>query len=170
MLTRPLLLIGLGLAACGADDRATRGTYRSPDSATALAKRVSAAAERGAVSTPCGHANPHRPTELILVTSRACLSCRGIGHLVRGASRGRPGGMPLVVIPAADSAEACRFMKAERVRNEVIAVSEDIFSGEAVGTTVIVASLDSTGRLRSAVFGRDAVDLLPRIDSMRRGS
>lgn len=170
MFIRPLLLTGLGLAACGTGGRPTQGIYRSQDSATALAGRVAAAAERGAVSAPCGHVMAYRSPELILVTSRACLSCRGIGHLIRGASRGSPRGMPLVVIPAADSAEACRFMREERVRNGVIAVSEDIFPGEAVGTTVIVASLDSAGRLRSAVFGRDAADLLPRMDSMRLGS
>lgn len=112
---------------------------------------------------------PGHVSELVLVTARACLSCRGIGHLIRRISRDDRGGAPLIVIPAADAGDVCPFLKRERIRNGVIAVSDDLFPGAAVGTTVIVAALDSTGSLRSAVSGRESADLVPAVEALRSG-
>lgn len=156
------------LSACGSGEGIVRGPYRSADSALALAARIAAADQGHASQALCGHARgTGLPTEIVAVTARACLSCRGIGSLIRAASRPAMSARVLVAVPVADSAEVCDFLKHERINNPVIGVSQGVFPGEAVGTVVVVASLDSAGSVRDAVFGKDVVDLLPRIEAWR---
>lgn len=156
------------LAACGSGEATVRGPYRSADSANALATRIVTADRAGASQPLCGHARgAESPTEIVAVTARACLSCRGIGSLIRAASRPAMSARVLVAVPVADSAEVCDFLKHERINNPVIGVSHGVFPGETVGTVVVVAVLDSAGSVRGAVFGKDVVDLLPRIEAWR---
>jgi hypothetical protein len=154
--------------ACGKDSAPVVNNYRSHDSAYALATRVVAAVRHGTLTTPCRLGGPEAFSELILVTGRACLSCRGIGNLIRRISRADypP---PLIVFPDADAVEVCPFMAQEHVRNPLVGVREDAFPGEAVGSTVIVAEVDSAGLVHSVMYGRDVTDLAPRIDSLRSG-
>lgn len=157
------------VSGCGNRGNPARGLYRSADSAYALAARVVNATQSDAARGTCGHASGGRPpTEIVLVTGRACLSCRGIGHLIRASSRPAAEVRVLVAIPIADSAEVCDFLKRERITNTVVGVSQQAFPGDAVGSVVVVASLDPVGRLREAAFGTDAVDLLPRVEAWRR--
>jgi hypothetical protein len=60
-------------------------------------------------------------------------------------------------------------MAQERVRNPLVGVTEEVFPGDAVGTTIVFATVDSTGKVAGVVFGRDVTDLVPKIDSLRLG-
>jgi len=164
------LLAAAALVACAGSKPPAINAYRSTDSAFALANRVVSASQAGSATSPCGSSPPTAQfSELILVTGRACLSCRGIGNLIRRSSLGRGPQTPLVAIPEADSGEVCPFLREERITNSVIALPESIFPGDVVGSTVVVATVDSNGRVRSAIYGRDVVDLLPKMDSLRAG-
>lgn len=156
------------LAACTSSAAPPARAYRTPDSAFALSSRIAEAVHAGNAHQACGHPGVAAGGEFIIVTGQACLSCRGIGNLVRTASRTPEYGQPTIAIPVADTGVVCPFLREERVRNPVLAVPDSTFPGEAVGATVVIAVLDQGGQVSSAIFGRDGVDLLPRLDSLRR--
>lgn len=161
-LTAVLLLGG-----CGRQPLPAGGAYRSADSARALVSRVVAAMDRGRESLPCRTATRDSAfSHLIVVSARACLSCRGIGSLLRRATWASTA-PPLVVFPASDSAEVCPFLVREHIPNPVVALPEDILPADRLGSTVVIGSLDSLRRITAVLYGKDVVDLLPSLDSVR---
>jgi hypothetical protein len=102
-----------------------------------------------------------------LVTSRTCLSCKGVGYVLRHASTSSDTtSVSLdIVTEVADTAEVCAFLRQERAQARVFATNVgQLDVDHAAQVTLLAAS--STGIYKEQARGDSPEHLLPVIDSL----
>lgn len=102
-----------------------------------------------------------------LVTSRTCLSCKGVGYVLRHAtSSGDHTSVPLdIITEVTDTGEVCAFLRRERTQARVFATTINRLDAEhAEQVTLLVAS--SVGTYNEQARGDSPEQLLPVVDSL----
>jgi hypothetical protein len=130
-MSRRLCATGLALAAatvlwgCARPARATFGPEEQRREARSSADHFATAVRERAFVPACG-APPATgtPRHAVLVNARQALSCRDLGYLLRRLVPA-PGSAPApwIMVPAADTAAICPFLRQERVRLPVVAIT-----------------------------------------------
>lgn len=134
------------LAGCGEAPIPAFGSQEQGQEARTATEHLSAALRDGSVVAACGGTLPAgTPRLALLVNARQALSCRDLGYLLRRVPSGREGdgAGTWVMVPAADTASVCRFLKQEKVRLPVAALTQDGGSLRDLRTVVLT-------RLRAA--------------------
>jgi len=108
------------------------------------------------LSPACGSAPvPARPTRLLLVTARHCLSCRSMGLVMRRLAL-RAGGELAVFIPSRDAEAVCTFARQERLAIPIVAVSGPAFPAGALDDRFLYGEVDVRGAVTRAQLAEDA--------------
>ncbi len=104
---------------------------------------------------------------MLFVTARQCLSCRGIGYVIRQLMRNPATSKLWVVSPASDVPEVCEFLTAEKAVLPVWGAADVAFTEDSVGGTMLFGLLAARdGALVGVASGQDADDLLPRVAAL----
>jgi hypothetical protein len=102
----------------------------------------------------CGPA-PARPSRMLLVTARQCLSCRSLGLVMRRLAAA--GGEELaIVVPARDAEAVCAFARQEHLASSILTVPDRAFPAGAVGERFLYGEVDGRGAVTRARFAADA--------------
>lgn len=87
---------------------------------------LAAALRDDAVAPACGTSLPDTlPRFALLVNARQALSCRDLGYLLRRVhpAAGSDGTVPWLLVPVADTSAVCPYLRQEKVRLPVVAVT-----------------------------------------------
>lgn len=99
-----------------------------------------------------------RPSRVLLVTARQCLSCRSMGLVMRRLAA--PNGEELtVVVPARDAEAVCAFARQEQVGASIRALPDRAFPTGEVGERFLYGEIDGRGSVTRARFAADAEEL-----------
>jgi hypothetical protein len=141
MRPRPLALLAAGLLGnCGEAPAPTFGPEEQRREARTATEHLSAALRTGSVVPACGGLLPAKAPRLaLLVNARQALSCRDLGYLLRRVPRSLEGSGAgaWVMIPAADTASVCPFLKQEKARLTVAAITQNGDSLRELRTVVM---------------------------------
>lgn len=137
------LLAVVVLQGCARSAEATYGPEEQRREARTSTEQLSAAVRERAFVPACGGTlAPEPPRVAVLVNARQALSCRDLGYLLRRVLPvgGSPAAAPWIMVPAADTTAVCGFLRQERVRLPVVAITGD---GEALreARTITMARL-----------------------------
>jgi len=111
-----------------------------------------------ALSLACGPAPaPARPTRLLLVTAKQCLSCRSMGLIMRRLAVTGPGDLA-VFVPARDAEAVCAFARQERIEAPIIAVPGRAFPAAALDDRFLYGVVDARGAVLRARLAMEAQD------------
>ncbi len=149
----------MGLACAPSDPGPTA---RERDQARAAGQWVSAAIAERAHQPVCGTESPAPgalPDLAMLVTVPQALSCRDLGFALRRL----PGKAERtwVVVPLADTADLCPFLRTERVRLPVMGVPDP--SRRLSATRLVVAVRRERGTPDRHLYGARGADLLRQL-------
>jgi hypothetical protein len=146
------LLATAVLPACARTAAARYGPEEQRREARTSADRMSAAVQERAFVGACGGTlAPEPPRAAVLVNARQALSCRDLGYLLRRLVPAQsPVAAPWVMVPAADTAAVCAFLRQEKVRLPVAAVTR---GGEVLreARMIVMARMDA-GREDTAYY------------------
>lgn len=168
---RPVVGIGILLclvvaAACGSSSPGAGGAASADAGPAEQAASIARAVAAGRVVSACGATPPSRvPFDVVAVTSNQCLSCLDVGGLLREAQRdiGRSGGNLWVLSSRADTADVCRFVRAEKIRLPVLFVADTSFPrGDRPGHLLLM-SFDSAGVLTRTKTAATGMQLLAQM-------
>ena len=119
MLSLVLLLAGCGSGA------APSAAEREKEMA-----RVAGALQRYAHSgnpgnVACGTRPSAHPRILLSLDASTCMSCRSVAHLLREASDSLGVDNIVILVPAADTSELCRFAHIERIHSPIVVAARN---------------------------------------------
>lgn len=110
---------------------------------------------------------PARPSRVLLVTAKQCLSCRSMGLVMRRLAAA--GGEELaIVVPARDGAAVCAFARQEHVGAAILALPDRAFPTEAVGERFLYGEVDGRGAVTRARFAADAEEFFAQTEDVAR--
>lgn len=133
------------LPGCARTAAATYGPEEQRQEARASADQMSAAVRERAFVPACGGSlATETPRHAVLVNTRQALSCRDLGYLLRRLVSGAPAAAPWIMVPAADTAAVCPFLREERVRLPVAAVTDGA-DGLGDARMIVMARLGRAG-------------------------
>jgi hypothetical protein len=162
-----------GLMVCAAVGGCTDEVVQRPPSlavqqieARASASTMVQAFRSGEIAGACGSPAPSGAlSALVLVNARQCLSCRDLGYMLRRLpGQLRQGVAPLLVTPAADTVAVCPFVRQERIRIPVVAVTRNTPELENAAI-LMLATLGRDTTVESVHFALRGSDLLERLGS-----
>lgn len=106
----------------------------------------------------CGpNRSPARPSRVLLVTAKQCLSCRSMGLVMRRLATN--GEELAVVVPARDAEAVCAFARQEQVGASILALPDRAFPTGEVGERFLYGEVDGWGSVTRARFAADAEEL-----------
>jgi hypothetical protein len=100
---------------------------------------------------------PARPTRLLLVTAKQCLSCRSMGLIMRRLAASGAGDL-VVFVPARDAEAVCAFARQERIGAPIVAVPGRAFPAATLDDRFLFGVVDSQGTVRGARLAMEAHD------------
>ena len=160
----PVLVTGDSIFALlhpDAPERVVLGVFRrrAPD----VAASILSGFQRKLIDRPatlaCGSAGPApQPRHLLLVTARQCLSCRGMGRLMRRLAAAGTGGLA-VFVPAKEAKEICDFAQTERVGAPVFSVEDQLYPAAALRDRFLYGMVDAAGHVTLALLKEEAHEL-----------
>lgn len=141
------LLAAAASSGCARTAAATFGPEEQRQEARASTDQLSAAVRERTFVPACGGSLPaETPRHAVLVNTRQALSCRDLGYLLRRlAPRTETAAAPWIMVPAADTAAVCPFLREERVRLPVAAVTRDGAEGLREARTIVMGRMGPAG-------------------------
>lgn len=129
-----MICVTVGIAACGSerggagDSGAARA--RREVAVKEVARRTTEAVQNRSITLSCNasHAPPSLSHALI-VTARQCYTCDAVGYAIRRITQQSSGNL-LILTPAADASDVCRYLREERIRAPVALLPANTLPGE----------------------------------------
>jgi hypothetical protein len=161
----PVLVTGDSIFAIlhpDAPERVVLGVFRrrAAESAASILSGFRRALAARPPTLACGQARRSPPTSYLLVTARQCLSCRGMGRLMRRLESGGAGALS-VFVPAKDTAEICSFARTERVGAAVFSVEDRAYPAAALRDRFLYGMVDESGHVTLALLKEEAHEFFP---------
>jgi hypothetical protein len=133
-----------------------------PAGAASSAETILAAALPGLLEQPLSQACgpllvPARPTRLLLVTAKHCLSCRSMGLVMRRLALHAPATLA-VFVPARDAEAVCAFARQERIDLPIVPLSGKTFPAGALHDRFLYGVVDAQGTILLARLAMEAHD------------
>lgn len=130
--------------------------------------KIAEALANTGVELGCGSPNEGVPAVFVTATMRHCLSCRGMGRLLRKLSQEsrQDGGKSFwIVTPDGDAGDVCDFVRREKVGAvTVAALPENLFPDSALFRDIIFAEPSyGSPEAHVMVHGRTVDDVLRQL-------
>lgn len=159
--------LAASVAACAPQEPAPISYSQQRTEAHESALQVSEALRDTHFHPACGSpAPPAVPTSAVAINAQQSLSCRDLGYMLRRITDHLPaeGKGIVLVLPASDTAAVCAFLRQERVRLPVVAISDSDGRLERV-RPIVAFTRQTTGAIASVHFAPTGTELLRVMDA-----